>query len=91
VQVKTGGGNSMTLFDFQILAQNEQIDLLYREGVYVGKRKQGDHTLVLYQLESFYVEVWYLQYRKWIEKLHCFRSTSLLDPYLDLMDLEHLV
>jgi hypothetical protein len=81
----------MTLFDFQVLPQPEQIDFLYREGVYIGKRRQDTYTLVLYQVEGFYVEIWYLHYRKWIERLYCFRSTALLDPYLELINVEHLV
>ncbi|RYD95537.1 MAG: hypothetical protein EOP50_07850 [Sphingobacteriales bacterium] len=81
----------MTLFDFQLLPQTEQLDLLYEQGTYVGKRKTGAQTCILYQLEGFYVEVIYRQYRRVVDKLHCFRAMSLLDPYLELIDVEHLV
>ncbi|TCZ72818.1 hypothetical protein [Flaviaesturariibacter aridisoli] len=81
----------MTLFDFKLLPAMEQLDLLYEQGSFIGKRKVAAQTCVLYQLESFYVEVLYRQYRRIPEKLHCFRSTALLDPYLELIDVEHWV
>jgi hypothetical protein len=81
----------MTLFDFQLLRQNEKVDVLYEQGVYIGKRKQGEATVLLYQLDSFYVEVFYKKYRCYVTKLHCFSSTSLLDPYLHQIDVESLV
>lgn len=81
----------ITLFDYQILSREEQLQLLYEQGVYIGKRREDGQTRVLYQLEGFYVEIWYRAYRKWVDKIHCFRSTSLLDPYLEFIDLEHIV
>ncbi|RYY89609.1 MAG: hypothetical protein EOO15_05750 [Chitinophagaceae bacterium] len=68
----------------------EQLDLLYLQGAFIGKRKKGAQTCVLYQLEGFYVEVVYRLYRRIPDRLNCFRSTSLLDPYLELIDVEYL-
>ena len=81
----------MKLFDFQLLAEPAQLDLLYEEGVYIGKRKEGYQNVLLYQLESFYVEVFYYKHRCYATGVRCFRSTALLDPYLESMDVEHLV
>lgn len=81
----------MTLFDFQLLSKNEQVDLLYKEGVYIGKRKINNSCVLLYQLESFYIEVYYKKYRCSVIRIHCFRSTTLLDPYMEQIDVEHLV
>lgn len=81
----------MTIFDFKLLSQREQLDLLYEQGVYVGKRKQGDTTVILYQLESFYVEIFYSKYRCFILAVSCFSSMHRLDPYLSQVDVEHLV
>lgn len=81
----------MTLFDFQLLSQNEKIDLLYEQGVYIGKRKEEGLTVLLYGLESFYVEVFYKKYRCFITRVHCFNSTVFIEPYLDQIDVEHLV
>ena len=81
----------MTLYEFKLLSGNEQLDILYNQGVYIGKRKHGKETIVLYQLESFYVELFYIKYRCYVRRIHCFHSTLLLDPYLEGMNVEHLV
>jgi hypothetical protein len=81
----------MTFHDFQLLPEQEQIDSLYQYGVYIGKRKEAFSIIVLYQFESFYVEVYYRKYRSYVKNLHCFESTELLDPYLEQIDVENLV
>ncbi len=81
----------MTLFDFKLLTEADQIDLLYKEGVYIGKRKQGAASVLLYQLESFYVEVFYKKYRYYVEKVKCTDDTDCLEPYLPQIDVEQLV
>lgn len=81
----------MTLQDFQLLPGDRQIDELYQSAVYLGKRKQASSIILLYQLESFYVEVYYRKYRSHVRHLHCFESTELLDPYLEQIDVENLV
>lgn len=81
----------MKMHDFQLLPEQDQIDILYQYGVYVGKRKEAFSVILLYQLESFYVEVFYRKYRSHVKRLHCFESTDLLDPYLEQIDVENLV
>ena len=81
----------MTLQDFQLLPEARQIDELYQSAVYLGKRKQAFSIILLYQLEGFYVEVYYRKYRSHVKYLHCFESTELLDPYLEQIDVENLV
>lgn len=81
----------MTLYDFQLLPEHEQIETLYQQGVFIGKRKEAFSIILLYQLESFYVEVYYRKYRSYVKKLYCFDSTELLDPYLEQIDVENLV
>ena len=80
----------MTLFEFQSLLQEEQIIILYQQGVYIGKRKTDHLTKLLYQLQSFYVEVSYTAYRKNICKIRYSDSTSILEPYLDQIEVEYL-
>jgi hypothetical protein len=81
----------MNLFDFQLLPRAEQLDLLYIDGVYIGKQKE-EHTIkLLYQLESFYVELTYTRHRRYVTRLYCFSSAAMLDPYLEGMDVEGLV
>lgn len=79
----------MTQMDFRLLTQPEQLDVLYTTGVFIGKRKLGSTSVLLYQLEGFYVEVYYRKHRRYASKIHCFRSTEYLDPYLEQIELEY--
>jgi hypothetical protein len=80
----------MKLLEFQSLSQDEQVFILYQQGVYIGKRKNGDQTRLLFQLESFYAEVFYTSYRRSIYKIHISDSTSILDPYLEQIKIENV-
>jgi hypothetical protein len=78
----------MTLFDFKLLTEEDQLDLLHKEGVYIGKRKEAGLTILLYQLDSFYVEVFYKKYRYYVHELKCTDLMSCLDPYLEQIKVE---
>ncbi|HWJ92224.1 MAG TPA: hypothetical protein VNR87_13995 [Flavisolibacter sp.] len=73
----------MELNEFERLSANVKIDLLHREGVYVGKCKNGSSVSVLYQFEGFYVEIFYRKYRSQIESIKCFTSALGIDAYLN--------
>jgi len=81
----------MTLPEFKSMDYEKQIDLLHKEGVYVGKRKIFSRTVILFQLHTFYVEVYYRVYRKVIGHLNCAASTEILDPYLEQINVEEVV
>ena len=81
----------MMLLEFQSLSCHDKISILYKHGVYIGKRKRGHLTLLLYQVDSFYVEVVYVMYRRHIASVKCSDSIAMLDPYLTQIDVEHLV
>jgi hypothetical protein len=81
----------MTLFEFRLLSYPEQIELLYEEGIYIGKRKENGQTLILIQLSSFYIEISYSLYRVKIEGMTCTELTAILDPYLEQVEIELLV
>jgi hypothetical protein len=81
----------MTLYEYHLLTEAEQVDLLYQEGIYLGKRKFSDLSIVLYQLDDFYVEVYYDKYRYLINQVKYFHSTDLLQPYLEQIDVEELI
>jgi hypothetical protein len=81
----------MKMFDFSLLAMEEQLDLLYKEGVFIGKLRKNNVFTVLYQYQSFYVEITYRKYRYAVQDIRCFESTEHLDPYLVKMDIEFLI
>ncbi len=81
----------MKMCEFMLLSQREQIDLLYTQGVYLGKKKRDKQTCILYQLAYFYVELQYRRYRYYIDEVRCFESTAYLDPYLQEINIEELI
>ena len=81
----------MRLSDFTCLSEKEKSALLYKHGVYIGKRRHGRTSVVLYQLEGFYAEVYYRSYRREIDRINCFSETAQLDPYLTEMNVEYLM
>ena len=81
----------MRMSEFELLSAREQIATLYQHGVYIGKSKIGKFTKLLFQLDSFYVEIDYTSYRVAIHKIHCTDSTAILDEYLEQIDVEYLV
>jgi hypothetical protein len=76
----------MTMYEFKILCDEERMDVLLTEGVYVGKRTDQTFVLLLYQLHTFYVEIAYRKYRYYIHSLRCSENTAILDPYLEQID-----
>ncbi len=81
----------MTLYDFTLLDDREKIWILYEHGVYIGKRKIGGASVILYQLEGFYAEIFYRTYRRDIKQISSFAGTAKLDPYLTEINVEHMV
>jgi len=79
------------MYEFQKLEENEQLTILYNEGVYLGKRREGTKVVLLYQIEGFYAEVFYRIYRQYVSKIHLSGNTSILDPYLEQFDVASLV
>ena len=67
---------------FETLSVDRQMDLLQKEGIYIGKVKQGKGTILLYQYQSIYVEVHYAVHRSKITAVCCFADTTVLDRYL---------
>lgn len=81
----------MRMSDFKDLPLEKQLTILYQQGIYIGKSKKGELTTLLFQLEYFYIEITYTLYRSSICKMHYTESTSILDPYLEQIQVEYLV
>jgi hypothetical protein len=78
------------LKEFEEMSRLAQLDLLYRDGVYVGKRKVENQAVVLFQLYTFYVEVYYRKYRKEIRSIITSADTGILQPYLEQVHVRDL-
>ncbi|RYY88379.1 MAG: hypothetical protein EOO15_09210 [Chitinophagaceae bacterium] len=76
--------------EYSELSDDEQLRLLHRDGVYIGKQKIDDRMRVLFQLYGFYVEVFYRHYRRDVERLHVTSDAEVLHPYIDQVDVRDL-
>lgn len=73
----------LTGVEFEALSEEAALDLLHKDGVYIGKRNCDGQVLILFQLYGFYVEVYYKTYRRDISHLLVSGDVNMLQPYLD--------
>lgn len=76
----------MNFEQFLQLKECDQITALYN-AVKLGQRLRGKIMYTLFQLDSFYVEVFIVNNKL---NLFPFRSTYLLEPYLQGMDISYV-
>jgi hypothetical protein len=79
----------MTLYQFLALDEMEQAEAVW-EGIMIADRIEGEYRLILFQLDSFYLEVWYHMEYNVIRKFRPFVSTEQLQPYLNQIDISKL-
>ena len=80
----------MTLYQFSVLTENEKTAIVWNEGHFVGDRIENNFSIMLYQVRSFYVEVFYSGKENKISRLRSFSSTEQLEPYLRKIDISEL-
>jgi hypothetical protein len=76
----------VTLYDFRSLSDFEQAEAVWN-GTLLAHREDGFFRTLLYQVDSFYVEVYYHKEANVLLQFRSFTTTSLLDPYLGQIDL----
>ena len=81
----------MNMYKFNCLDEVRQIELLWSAGVLIGSRQEGFHKILLYQIDSFYVEVYYQYFQGKMVKIKSFSETDSLDPYLKCINIEPLL
>ncbi|HEY0579653.1 MAG TPA: hypothetical protein VGC75_03000 [Candidatus Nitrosocosmicus sp.] len=81
----------MTLRHFNTLSQHKQHRKLLVNGVWLADRQTQESTVLLFQLDSFYVEIYFSKPGDEIIQSISFDSVDLLDPYLEDIDLSCMV
>lgn len=81
----------ITIEQFCLLPKQLQSEALYKDGVFIGKKKMSGKTFMAFQLHGFYVEVHFGQYRQTIVSLKCSPAVSLAESYLQQVNVEELV
>lgn len=76
----------MTLYDFIALDEMEQQEALWT-GTHIADRQDDEHNILLYQIDNFYVEVFYHRELNVIRRYRPFKSIDQLKPYLGQIDI----
>ena len=75
----------MSLQSFQQLSLDEQIELT-KGAFYIAKRETLLHTIFLYRLDDFYVELLWRKPQHLIDQVNSFDDPERLSSYQDLME-----
>jgi hypothetical protein len=76
---------------FKSLSAEKQRKKVLDKGVYLCNRETDEHSIFLFQLDSFYIEVYFLHNNDELYSIKSFEGTQLLDPYMDRINLKSLM
>lgn len=80
----------MTVIDFTYLDETKQIEALLSRGTFLTERLYKNFIIFLYQLDSFYVEVYHNLKFNVMQGIRSFEDDDALEPYLDSIDISCL-
>ena len=80
----------MKLYDFKFLDDKSQAEVLFNYGVLIAERLYKDLVIQLYQINSFYVEVYYNSIFKMVQGINSFDNLTRLEPYLSSIDISFI-
>jgi hypothetical protein len=80
----------MTLLQFTVLEKQEQINVIKSEGTFLYIRQEAGIDIVLYQIRSFYAEVFFEVENKKNFRIKSFDNTAGLDIYLKEINISEL-
>ena len=77
----------MLLHEFKYQEKQKKQQLLFENGIYLPSRFIKDYQLVLFAVDSFYVEVYFDLEHEQVGYIKAFSSTDELMPYLSSIDI----
>ena len=80
----------MTLYQFNALVETEKHEAIWEHGVMVADRIDAEYRVILYQIFSFYVELYYHTELNVLCRLRSFSSTNPLEAYINQINLDSL-
>lgn len=81
----------MTLQQFSLLNEHEQFRNLLVRGVCIAERKTDEHLVLLFQLDRFYVEIYFGAHCDEITDVKLFDDLEELSPYLESVDISKVI
>jgi hypothetical protein len=80
----------MMLYQFRLFDETEQAEAVWNDGMLLDERSELEHRILLNQIDSFYVEMYYHKEYKEYKGIRSFQSVEQLNPYLDKIDFKDL-
>jgi len=80
----------MTIYQFNSLSEMEQIEAIWTVPA-IAERTENGYKIFLFQLDSFYVELYHHMERDSTEKIRSFASEEHLFPYLAKINIDKLL
>lgn len=74
---------TMTLYQFNALPEDHQLEQIWNQGIFLLRRKIARSYLILYALDSFYVEIRFDREQSRVTACRSFQSLIPLEPYLE--------
>jgi hypothetical protein len=81
----------MNIDHFTQLSEGDQLKLIQASGILIAERKSAYCDVKLYQLGSFYIELYHHTHFNVIVNVNAFTSLDMLDPYLDAVVIDNLI
>jgi len=81
----------MLLQEFKYETKQTKKQLILDYGVYIANRVKDQYILLLYQIDSFYAEVFYDYQEEQIGYIRTFNSTEELKPYIKNIDISPIL
>jgi len=80
----------MDIRDFNIMDGMAKTEVLATEGVFLAERNEGCYRITLYQVNDFYVEIYYHTTRYFYICIRSFEDVGELYPYLQDIDISEV-
>lgn len=77
--------------EFKYQDKQKKKQLLFNHGVYLAQRPSGEFIILLFQIDSFYAEVYFDTEEEQIGYIRTFTSVNDLEPYLQQVDISPLL
>ncbi|RYZ00091.1 MAG: hypothetical protein EOO11_02755 [Chitinophagaceae bacterium] len=81
----------MTVPYFKTLPSRQKKITILRTGSFLCEKNAGLFRKMLYQVDGFYVEIWFLRFGKEALWYRSFEGTQQLAPYLKSIDISALL
>ena len=81
----------MLLHEFKYQEKQKKSKLLIENGIYLASRFIPGYQLLLFAVDSFYVEVHYDIEHELLSYFRAFSGVDELEPYLDRIDLSSII